>query len=137
MDGEDQLHLVMSVPDIVGRIDGESGCSKTGREFDIIDALSEHRLERFREARGGATDSVSEIICKYGLKTRGGHLERQGRCGGCSKWWRAQRRGRDNYHMRTRCQCGSRVKWGIIVEGNALPGLYGAALVRWEQELKR
>lgn len=136
LDSEDQLHLGLSVPDILAQMDGEPGGSKMGRPMDIAQALSEHRLELFVAAHPRPR-GPEQLIVRHGLETKGDHLANQGRCRGCGRWHKAQRRGQRDYYRRERCSCGARLRWGLIVRWDRLRQHYNHALGRWERELRR
>jgi len=136
LDEEDQLHLGLSVPDILAQMDKEPTGSKWGRPLDIAQRLSEHRLSLYIRDHP-RPKGPEQLIVKHGLETQGEHLANQGRCLGCGRWHKGQRRGQRDYYRRERCTCGARIRWGLVVRWDRLRQLYNQALGRWERELRR
>jgi len=136
---EDRIHLILSVPDILGQLDKEPGRTRYGAPLDIARELSECRLQKFCRDHRDIRDGPTQAIIRYGLDCKGGHLSRRGYCVSCGQWFEAERRGRSHYHMRARCFCrkgGTRIHWGIQVRWDKLGQLYNGSLRRWERALR-
>lgn len=90
-------------------------------------AVSEHRMQLFREAHTGSVDGETAVVLAKGLRASTGALTRHGYCWRCQMWWMDA----DLLRGRKCPECGQRVRWGLKVSDASVTKMVPNSLTRW------